>query len=276
MPYYAVRKGKIEGIFTTWSECQKSINGYSGAIYKKFTNKNDAEQFISGKLFVSNRETVKIKIKREFIPNLYVYTDGSCSKNGKIGAQAGLGVYFGENDPRNLSKKVEGKQTNNVAEILAIIEAYNILENIILNDEKIMICSDSQYAINCCTTYGEKCDKNNWQNEIPNKDLVQKAYNIFKDLNNIKFKHIPAHTGKTDIHSIGNYHADRLANEAIGVLENVKPSNRIYLNVAYKDKDFAKVCGARWDNFKKKWYISENLDEKNRELIFAHFEKLIE
>jgi hypothetical protein len=37
-----------------------------------------------------------------FIQNLdgqsvSVYTDGACSKNGKIGASAGIGVYFGEN-----------------------------------------------------------------------------------------------------------------------------------------------------------------------------------
>ena len=32
-----------------------------------------------------------------------IYTDGACSNNGKVYARAGIGVYFGENDPRNVS-----------------------------------------------------------------------------------------------------------------------------------------------------------------------------
>ena len=45
-----------------------------------------------------------------------VYTDGACSNNGQRGAKAGLGVYFGTDDPRNCAQRIEGKQTNNTAE----------------------------------------------------------------------------------------------------------------------------------------------------------------
>ena len=34
---------------------------------------------------------------------IYVYTDGACINNGKPNARAGIGVYFGENDSRNIS-----------------------------------------------------------------------------------------------------------------------------------------------------------------------------
>ena len=30
--YYAVRKGRIPGIYRTWSECQKQVTGYPGAV----------------------------------------------------------------------------------------------------------------------------------------------------------------------------------------------------------------------------------------------------
>jgi ribonuclease HI len=33
---------------------------------------------------------------------LKIYTDGSSLGNGKLGAVAGVGVYFGPNDPRYL------------------------------------------------------------------------------------------------------------------------------------------------------------------------------
>ena len=42
----------------------------------------------------------------------YVYTDGACSNNGNSNAKAGMGVYFSENDMRNVSKRIKGKQTN--------------------------------------------------------------------------------------------------------------------------------------------------------------------
>ena len=37
--------------------------------------------------------------------DLFVYTDGACIHNGKPHAKAGMGVFFGYDDPRNISKK---------------------------------------------------------------------------------------------------------------------------------------------------------------------------
>ena len=89
----------------------------------------------------------------------------------------------------------------------------------LLNDKNVMIVSDSDYAIRCSTSYGEKCYKKQWNITIPNKELVKTAYELYKNKKNIQFKHIKAHTGKTDIHSIGNENADKLANKAIGLNE---------------------------------------------------------
>ena len=66
--------------------------------------------------------------EKQIIPEIYVYTDGACSNNGRPNAKAGLGVFFGDGDSRNVYKRIVGKQTNNVAELSAIIEAYHILE----------------------------------------------------------------------------------------------------------------------------------------------------
>ena len=44
--YYAVKVGRIPGIYQTWDEAKEQINGYSGAVYKGFTTLHDAEQFI--------------------------------------------------------------------------------------------------------------------------------------------------------------------------------------------------------------------------------------
>ena len=147
--------------------------------------------------------------------NYYVYTDGACSNNGKENAKAGIGVYFQDNDSRNVSKRITGKQTNNRAELLAIIVSYFIIEKDIEKGLNIVIVTDSEYAIRCFTTYGEKCDKQGWKKDIPNKELVQQGYELFKNKQNVSLKHVRAHTGETDVHSIGNAKADALATQCL-------------------------------------------------------------
>lgn len=44
--FYAVKAGRIPGIYTTWPECQAQINGFSGAIHKKFSTRDEALLYI--------------------------------------------------------------------------------------------------------------------------------------------------------------------------------------------------------------------------------------
>jgi len=203
---------------------------------------------------------------------LNIYTDGACSNNGRPNAKAGFGVWFGENDERNLSQSYNGRQTNNVAELLAIITALTIIKEDIEAGRIIHLYTDSDYSKRCCTTYGEKMCKKGWQNkgkDIPNREIVEVAYGFCRKYPNIKFHHIAAHTGLQDEHSMGNDNADRLANLAIGVEscpyseKKSSSKNKMYLNVPYSEKDEAKKMGARWDVKNKKWYI----EHKNKHRI---------
>ena len=218
--------------------------------------------------FVTRKKTGIVNKKRNYeAEEINVYTDGACVNNGKADARAGYGVFFGEQDDRNVSERYKGPQTNNVAELLAIIRALTILKYEIETGRRVVIYSDSRYAIRCCTTYGEKCYLKNWKNPnkprapIPNLELVQTAYMFCKDYvgHNLEFKHIRAHTGNQDKHSIGNDNADRLANEAIGVdwkdKEEKEKDRRIYVKVPYGEKEDVKRLGGRWDVNKRSWYV---------------------
>lgn len=46
LPYYAVARGYVPGVFRTWSQCKDSTDGYTGRRYKKFTGKEAAIQFM--------------------------------------------------------------------------------------------------------------------------------------------------------------------------------------------------------------------------------------
>lgn len=111
-------------------DCEKQIKGYPKARFKKFSTEAEAEAFVkfgavnhitravvseeagSSKTRTLPSETKQTKrlvkkvgkrkaddIKDESEWEV-VYTDGACQGNGKIGAIAGIGIWWGHNDPR--------------------------------------------------------------------------------------------------------------------------------------------------------------------------------
>lgn len=47
--YYAVRVGQIPGIYNSWAEAEIQVKGFTGAIHKKFTTREDAKLFMEEK-----------------------------------------------------------------------------------------------------------------------------------------------------------------------------------------------------------------------------------
>lgn len=44
--FYAVKKGKTVGIFSSWTDCKASVDGYSGAEYKGFGTWEEAREYL--------------------------------------------------------------------------------------------------------------------------------------------------------------------------------------------------------------------------------------
>ena len=42
--YYAVKKGKVSGIYLNWNDCKAMVDGYPGAVYKSFKTIEEAEK----------------------------------------------------------------------------------------------------------------------------------------------------------------------------------------------------------------------------------------
>lgn len=60
---YAVKKGHKTGLFETWEECKVAVDGFSGAEYKGFSNRAEAEVYLFGEAVaiggnVSSAQTV--------------------------------------------------------------------------------------------------------------------------------------------------------------------------------------------------------------------------
>jgi ribonuclease HI len=142
-------------------------------------------------------------VDQGFIPA--VYTDGSSVGNGKRSAMAGYGVYFGALNMPNISRPVPKtfKQTNNIAELMAIRDA--IKELVRARVARVQLYSDSEYAMGVIT--GKK-------KASANLELIHEIQDLIKESNiQIMWRHIRAHTGAKDIHSVGNSIADKLAVE---------------------------------------------------------------
>lgn len=155
----------------------------------------------------------------------YVFTDGSCTGNGKPSVCGGIGVYFGENNSMNVCESLKGNITNNKAELTAILRALQIIldsvaESSESDSEEYCICTDSKYSISCLTLWWKKWEKNGFltahKKPVLNQDLLKQIQELLSKMKNITFKHILAHTGKDDFFSKGNYEADLLATKASG------------------------------------------------------------
>lgn len=267
MFYYAVAIGHKIGVYNKWDDCKKNIENFKNPIYRKFDNIDDANNFI---LKYNDKKITNEDDK----DTIYVYTDGACYNNGSKNAKAGIGIYISDDNINNVSRELTGdKLTNNIAELIAAIEGINIIKKQDIKNK--VIVTDSEYVIKCATTYGAKLAAKEWKTSKdkspPNVELVKKIYDLTNKYK-INFKHIMAHTDNKDKHSLGNYNADKLANESIqvskqpdGLFPPIKKDIEkiIYLNVSFADKDKAKAKGAKWNPERKKWYIYENNEYKD-------------
>lgn len=218
--YYTVYSGREKGIYNNWKDCEKNVKGFPNAIFKKFKNREEAEYFLLHGIIKENKHNTTGKKNNvnncHLIPGgINVFTDGSrILKNNTF--YGGYGIYFGENDHRNISTPYnDGEITNNRAELFAILEALNILKNEIEKGEKINIFTDSEYSFKSVTIWYKKWEQNGWKdnngNIRKNLDYIKPISNILNNHTNISIKHIYSHTGKKDYYSLGNEEADKLA-----------------------------------------------------------------
>ncbi|CAG8616322.1 20047_t:CDS:2, partial [Racocetra persica] len=153
--YYAVRKGRKPGIYLTWDECKAQVNKFPNAVYKKFSTRTKAQNF--------NEEKREVSVVLNN-SKIQVWTDGLSFNNGTKKAQADIGVFWKDNDPNNLSKRLPGsEQTNNRAEIYAIIRTLEICEN---KTKPLEIMTDSKYIISIIKDWAEKWEKNRYMKTV--------------------------------------------------------------------------------------------------------------
>lgn len=88
--YYAVKSGRIPGIYKSWDDCKKQTDGFSSAIYKSFKTKEEAEAFLG-----SSTDTPPKKEEDNCHSEAIAYVDGSYDDSQKAFAYGIVLFYNG-------------------------------------------------------------------------------------------------------------------------------------------------------------------------------------
>lgn len=194
--FYAVRKGKKTGIFNTWDECKEQVNGYSGAEYKSFTLKEEAEGYIG-----LNKSIDKVNYDNR----VEAYVDGSYEHSIR---EYGSGVVILKNNNVEKTYSTKGKKEALVGmrNVAGEIEAAKIAMNYCLdnNIENLILYFDYEGIEKWCTGV--------WKTNKEGTIEYKKFYDSIKSKLNVEFVKVKAHSGDKY-----NEEADKLAKAAIGI-----------------------------------------------------------
>ncbi|MCF6464609.1 ribonuclease H1 domain-containing protein [Clostridium sp. Cult2] len=198
--YYAVKEGREKGIYETWDECQAQVKGYSKAIYKKFSNYEEAMDFIKSNEKTS-REKEIMKLKEN---EMVAYVDGSFDVDNKYYSFGA--VIFTSDGKQTYSKKendINLIDMRNVAgEIRGSIFA---MEEALKSGKEILYLYYDYMGI-------EKWALGEWKTNKYGTKEYKKYYDSIKKRLKVVFIKIKAHSGEKY-----NEEADRLAKEALGI-----------------------------------------------------------
>ena len=220
--FYAVLKGHKVGIFTTWAACQASTKGYSGAAFKSFTTKEEADVYLGNTSMSPGTSPAKsiqataatgLTVVLAYQFPIQIYTDGACDPNpGATGS--GLVIYeYGKLTTLKYGYHVPNG-TNNTAELVALREAIKLAHDYIEKGQPVEILSDSDYSLKAVFVWSEGWEKKNWTKggsaPIQNLELIKECYVLSRPLiGKVQMTHVRAHSGTE-----GNELADRLSVQA--------------------------------------------------------------
>ena len=197
--FYAVRKGRTTGIFTSWSQCQ--VTGYPGASFKSFPTRGEAQRFLETG-FVGGQADVPQKAEAN--AEAVAYVDGSYHAGTGEFACGAVIFYQGEafeisqkfNDPdlaamRNVAGEIKGSE----AAIAFCLER---------EIQSLEIHHDYEGIAKWCT--GE------WKANKEATKAYRQYYLASSQRLQITFVKVKGHSGDQF-----NDRADRLAKDALGI-----------------------------------------------------------
>ena len=216
--FYAVKKGRKTGIFTTWAECQKQVSGFPKAEFKSFISKQEADNWL--------KEIKSSNENRRKSYSVIVYTDGGSRNHGNK-----KGEHVKKNDKAawaylikyqgSIISDTDGEygSTNNRMEIMALKKALLDLKQRELQNEKILVVLDSKYVLDAITKrWLQSWEKNGWKTSagtgVKNKKLWMEISRLLPEFPNLDYQWTKGHANDE-----GNNLVDELLNKTMDQMD---------------------------------------------------------
>ena len=143
--YYVVWRGRLTGIFDSWDECRKQVEGYEGAQYKGYLTRELAEEAHKFSYWQAVKKITDYRLQiidnksQIVLPSLSV--DAACSGNPGVMEYRGVDTATG----REIFRMGPFEHaTNNIGEFLALVHGLALLKQY---NKTMPIYSDSVNAM---------------------------------------------------------------------------------------------------------------------------------
>ena len=218
--YYAVKSGLTRGIYLTWEDCRKNVEGFEGAVYKSFASVEAAAAFLedTSDMSAGTEEPVDLStgteaeissVMEDDIPKVapgqaVAYVDGSYNVATKEYA-CGV-VVFHDDKTETFSKKFADPERAEMRNVAGEIEGSMCAMNYCL-----------EHDIRELTIYYDYAGVEHWCTGAwkANKEGTRAYRDYYKKIS----QRVRIHFVKVKGHSGDKYNdmADKLAKQAIGL-----------------------------------------------------------
>lgn len=176
--FYVVWKGRNPGIFSDWKEAENQVSGFPGAIFKSFSDLQEAEKAWKTGFLPETKKSKSFKkgeSENFTLPQEGIAVDAAC--NMKTGDAEYRGVNLKNNEV--LFKGGPFKDaTNNIVEFLAIVHALAYCKK--YNLDSTPIYSDSQTALSWVAKGKSNTKKENTNHNSDVFNLILRAEDWLK------------------------------------------------------------------------------------------------
>lgn len=203
--YYAVKKGRHPGIYTDWESCQAEVTGFSGAQFKGFALRSEAEEYLNRKIRKKPSTAKKKTQANEPVitkDTLVAYVDGSYNKDTQ---QFSYGmVLLHDGNQECVSKQISDPSLASMHNVAGEIKgAEAAMRYAIKNGYRHLVIYHDYNGI------AEWC-VGGWKTNRAGTKAYKEFYDSIKDVVHIQFVKVKGHSGDTY-----NDMADELAKSAI-------------------------------------------------------------
>ena len=196
--FYAVRQGKVTGVFTSWDECKDSVSGYPSAEFKSFPTRIEAECYMRGE------EVTTTIIPRE--DAVVAYVDGSYKADTQEFSYGAVLFVNGEEiEMSHAYSEPEYAEMRNVAG--EIVGAGQVMKYCVANGiKKLDLYHDYEGIAKWC--------KGEWKTTKTVTKRYKEFYDKIKTQLDVRFIKVKGHSG-----DVNNDRADAIAKAALGIKE---------------------------------------------------------